>query len=78
MFLKQINYFFFFLSSSLFQLCSIHVKTLVVCPLNYGKFLNLFWYLNSAAFIVGQSSQRYFCAVTVGEDAVISAFRLVW
>lgn len=51
---------------------------LVVCPLNDGNFLNLFWYLNSAAFIVGQSSQRYYCAVTVGDDAVISAFRLVY
>ncbi|KAJ0045593.1 hypothetical protein Pint_04741 [Pistacia integerrima] len=29
-----------------------------------------------SAFIVGQSSQRYYCAVTIGEDAVISAFRL--
>ncbi|KAL6543321.1 hypothetical protein OROHE_010841 [Orobanche hederae] len=27
-------------------------------------------------FIVGQSSQRYYCAVTIGDDAVISAFRL--
>lgn len=43
----------------------------------FGNFLNLFWYLNSADFIVGQSSQRYYCAVTVGDDAVISAFRLV-
>lgn len=34
-------------------------------------------YLNSADFIVGQSSQRYYCAVTIGDDAVISAFRLV-
>lgn len=34
--------------------------------------------LNSAAFIVGQSSEHYFCGITVGEDAVISAFRLVW
>uniref|UniRef100_A0A5B6YTB5 Putative rab3 GTPase-activating protein non-catalytic subunit isoform X2 n=1 Tax=Davidia involucrata TaxID=16924 RepID=A0A5B6YTB5_DAVIN len=41
-----------------------------------GNFLKLFWYLNSAAFIVGQSSQCYYCAVTIGEDAVISAFRL--
>lgn len=32
--------------------------------------------MNSAAFIVGQSSQRYHCAVTIGDDAVISAFRL--
>ncbi|KAF8409061.1 hypothetical protein HHK36_005133 [Tetracentron sinense] len=38
--------------------------------------LKLFWYLNSATFIVGQSNQRYYCAVTIGEDAVISAFRL--
>ncbi|KAK8527489.1 hypothetical protein V6N13_085321 [Hibiscus sabdariffa] len=30
----------------------------------------------TAAFIVGQSSQRYYCAVTIGDDAVISAFRL--
>ncbi|XP_022749296.1 rab3 GTPase-activating protein non-catalytic subunit isoform X1 [Durio zibethinus] len=29
-----------------------------------------------ASFIVGQSSQRYYCAVTIGDDAVISAFRL--
>ncbi|KAE9458046.1 hypothetical protein C3L33_10052, partial [Rhododendron williamsianum] len=29
-----------------------------------------------SAFIVGQSSQRYFCAITIGDDAVISAFRL--
>lgn len=42
-----------------------------------GNFLKLFWYLNSAAFIVGQSSQRYYCAITVGADAVISAYRLV-
>ncbi|KAK8527490.1 hypothetical protein V6N12_054700 [Hibiscus sabdariffa] len=40
------------------------------------------WYNTSsthgtpAAFIVGQSSQRYYCAVTIGDDAVISAFRL--
>ncbi|KAK6946625.1 Rab3-GAP regulatory subunit, N-terminal [Dillenia turbinata] len=45
-------------------------------PSENGNFLKLFWYLNSAAFIVGQSSQRYYCAVTVGEDAVISAYRL--
>ncbi|KAG5546110.1 hypothetical protein RHGRI_018327 [Rhododendron griersonianum] len=38
--------------------------------------VQLFWFLNSAAFIVGQSSQRYFCAITIGDDAVISAFRL--
>ncbi|KAA8524002.1 hypothetical protein F0562_010567 [Nyssa sinensis] len=30
----------------------------------------------SAAFIVGQSSQHYYCAVTIGDDAVISAIRL--
>ncbi|GKC06442.1 Rab3 GTPase-activating protein non-catalytic subunit, partial [Tanacetum coccineum] len=29
-----------------------------------------------AAFIVEQSSERYFCAVTIGADAAISAFRL--
>ncbi|KAG1367912.1 putative rab3 GTPase-activating protein non-catalytic subunit [Cocos nucifera] len=29
-----------------------------------------------AAFIAGQSSQRHYCAVTIGEDAVISAYRL--
>lgn len=45
--------------------------------MNNGSFLKLFWYLNSASFIVGQSSQRYYCAVTIGDDAVISAFRLV-
>ena len=42
--------------------------------------MEIFWsilVLNSATFIVGQSSQRYYCAVTIGEDAVISAFRLV-
>ncbi|KAL5989682.1 hypothetical protein ACLOJK_010575 [Asimina triloba] len=38
--------------------------------------IQLSWYLNSAAFIVGQSRQRYYCAVSVGEDAVISAYRL--
>ncbi|MCI65711.1 hypothetical protein A2U01_0086969, partial [Trifolium medium] len=27
------------------------------------------------AFIIGQSSQRYYCAVAVGDDAVISAYR---
>ena len=31
--------------------------------------------MNSAVFIAGQSSQRYYCAVTIGEDAVISAYR---
>jgi len=41
-----------------------------------GSFLKLFWFLNSAAFIVGQSSERYFCAITIGDDAVISAIRL--
>lgn len=30
----------------------------------------------SAAFIVGQSSQRYYYALAVGDDAVISAYRL--
>lgn len=47
------------------------------CPpdLIDGNFLKVFWFLNSAAFIVGQSSQRYYCAVAVGEDAVVSAFR---
>ncbi|MBA0759041.1 hypothetical protein Gotri_021980 [Gossypium trilobum] len=44
--------------------------------INYGSFLKLCCYMNSAAFIVGQSSQRYYCAVTIGDDAVISAFRL--
>ncbi|KAL4580430.1 hypothetical protein LXL04_016622 [Taraxacum kok-saghyz] len=34
------------------------------------------WYLNSAGFIVEQSSDRYYCAVTIGVDAAISAFRL--
>ncbi|GKE01122.1 Rab3 GTPase-activating protein non-catalytic subunit, partial [Tanacetum coccineum] len=29
-----------------------------------------------SAFIVEQSSERYFCAVTIGADAAISAFRL--
>lgn len=47
-------------------------------PSVFCNFLNLFWYFNSAAFIVGQSSQHYYCAVTIGDDAVISAFRLVW
>lgn len=32
--------------------------------------------MSSAAFIIGQSSQRYYCAVAVGDDAVISAYRL--
>lgn len=41
----------------------------------YGSYLKLFWYLNSAAFIVEQSSQRYYRAVTIGNDAVISAYR---
>ncbi|KAJ9551467.1 hypothetical protein OSB04_015512 [Centaurea solstitialis] len=38
--------------------------------------LQVFWYLNSAAFIVEQSSNHYYCAVTIGVDAAISAFRL--
>lgn len=49
--------------------------TLSICQITCGGFLKLFWFLNSAAFIVGQSSQRYFCAITIGDDAVISAFR---
>ncbi|KAK9092968.1 hypothetical protein Syun_027879 [Stephania yunnanensis] len=32
--------------------------------------------LNMCCFYCGQSSERYFCAVTIGEDAVISAYRL--
>ena len=46
--------------------------------MTYGSCLKLFWHLNSAAFIVGQSSQRYYCAITIGDDAVISAFRLAF
>lgn len=34
-----------------------------------------FVHLNSAAFIVGQSQERYYCAVTIGNDAVIAAYR---
>ncbi|KAK6230732.1 hypothetical protein QUC31_002250, partial [Theobroma cacao] len=60
----------------LMELQYILFMLLLVLPMNYGSFLKLFWYLNSAAIIVAQSSQRYYCAVTIGDDAVILAFRL--
>ena len=31
----------------------------------------------SCFYIAGQSSQRHYCAITVGEDAVVSAYRWV-
>lgn len=34
--------------------------------------------LNSAVFIAVQSGQRYYCGITIGDDAVISAYRSVW
>ncbi|KAG8502450.1 hypothetical protein CXB51_000349 [Gossypium anomalum] len=45
----------------------------------YGKLFLLVlcsFLVPCTAFIVGQSSHRYYCAVTIGDDAVISAFRL--
>lgn len=33
--------------------------------------------LNSAVFIAVQSGQRYYCGITIGDDAVISAYRSV-
>lgn len=69
----------FLLSTTLLSLWSSHFRSLSTDLFNDsdGSFLKLFWYLNSATFIVGQSSRRYYCAVTIGEDSVISAFRLV-
>ncbi|KAM1057702.1 hypothetical protein ACFX2A_031614 [Malus domestica] len=49
---------------------------LVFFPINHGKPSEVILDLNSAAFVVGQSSEHYYCGITVGEDAVISAFRL--
>ncbi|KAK9077449.1 hypothetical protein SSX86_005786 [Deinandra increscens subsp. villosa] len=42
---------------------------------NY-RYKGQFWYYTKTAFIVEQSSDRYYCAVAIGVDAAISAFRL--
>ncbi|EOY20419.1 Uncharacterized protein TCM_046018 [Theobroma cacao] len=41
----------------LMELQYILFMLMFVSSMNYGRFLKLFWYLNSAAFIVGQSNQ---------------------
>lgn len=38
---------------------------------------SLFLVFEFSCFYCGQSSQRYYCAVTIGDDAVISAYRFV-